>query len=220
VANGLRNVEAGNLTIDDLRSVASLAAYWDTLGWVYFQKGDLDTADKYLKAAWVLQQHSEVGHHVGMVAEKRGKKEEAIRLYAQGAAADRVMPEARESLLKLTSPDTLEKLLETAKKELPGYNRLDLGQLVPNLKAPVEAEFYVVIAPDTARNAQVVDVKFIKGADSLKPLASQLKSAKIPLVFPDSSPTKIVRRGALLCLPKPGPCTFTMISPDLLTSVD
>jgi tetratricopeptide (TPR) repeat protein len=220
VANNLRNVEAGNLTIDDLRYVASLAAYWDTLGWVYFQKGDLDAAEKYLKAAWVLQQHSEVAHHVGMVAEKRGNKTEAIRLYAQGAVADRMMPEARESLLKLTSADSVEKLLQTAKSELPGYNRLTLGQLAPELKAPAEAEFYLVIAPDAARNAQVVDVKFIKGTESFKPLASQLKSVKYPLVFPDSSPTKIVRRGALLCLPKPGACTLTLISPDLILSVD
>ena len=220
VANSLRNVEVGNLTIDDLHNVSSLAAYWDTLGWVYYQKGDLDAAEKYLKAAWALQQHSEVGHHVGAVAEKRGNKQEAIRLYAQGAVADRVMPEAREGLLKLTAPDTVEKLLAAARKELPSYNKFDLGQLVPNLKEPAEAEFFIVVTPDTSRNAQVVDVKFIKGADSLKPLASQLKAVKYSLIFPDASPTKIIRRGALLCLPKPGPCTFTLISPDLIDSVD
>lgn len=219
VANSLRNVEAGNLTMDDLRNVSSLAAYWDTLGWVYFQKGDLDAAEKYLKAAWIVQQHSEVGHHVGAVAEKRGNKQEAIRLYAQGAVAERVMPEARESLLKLTSADSVEKLLETARKELPSYNQFDMGQLVPDLKETAEAEFFIVIAPDASRNAQVVDVKFIKGAESLKGMTSKLKSVKYSLVFPDASPTKIVRRGALVC-PKTGPCTFTLVSPDMVTSVD
>jgi hypothetical protein len=216
----LRNVEAANLTIDDLRGVTSLAAYWDTLGWVYFQRGDIDAAEKYTKAAWMLQQHSEVGHHMGMIAEKRAKKDEAIRLYAQGVVADRGVPEARESLLKLIGSGSIEPLLETARKELPGYNKVDLGQLLPNLMAPAEAEFYVVLVPDSARNAQVVDVKFIKGAESIKPLGQQLKTMKYQLVFPDSSPTKIVRRGSLLCLPKPGACTFTMVSPDLITSVD
>ena len=220
VAAGLRNVETANLTIDDMRSVASLAAYWDTLGWVYFQKGDLDSAEKYIKAAWVVQQHSEVGHHMGMIAEKRGKKDDAIRLYAQGVIADRVVPEAGESLRKLTPPDTVEKLLEIARKEIRYYNIFHLGQLVPNLKEPAEAEFYLVFAPDATGNAQVVDVKFIKGKDSLKSLGEQLKSIKYQLVFPDTSPTKVVRRGALLCLPKPGACTFTMVSPDLITSVE
>src|SRR6185503_12609331 len=133
-------------TMEDLRQVGSLAAYWDTLGWVYFQRGDLDAAEKYVKAAWMLQQHSEVGHHVGAVAEKRGNKAEAIRFYAQGAVADRVMPEARESLLKLTAPDTVEKLLQTAKGELKSYNNFDFGRLVANAKTPIQAEFYLVFA--------------------------------------------------------------------------
>ncbi|HZN06175.1 MAG TPA: DUF3857 domain-containing protein [Pyrinomonadaceae bacterium] len=218
VASSLRNIEVGNLTIEDLQNVASLAAYWDTLGWVYYQKGDLDSAEKYIKASWVLQQHSEVGHHIGAIAEKRGKKDEAIRLYAQGAIADRMRPEARESLLKLIAADKVDALLQTAKKELPAYNVLTLAGA--DVKAPVEAEFYLLFAPDSARNAQVVDAKFIKGDESLKSLAPQLKSIKYALVFPDSSPTKIVRRGALKCSPQPGGCTFTMLSPDLIVSVD
>ena len=220
MAISLRNLETSNFTIDDLRSVSSLAAFWDTLGWVYFQRGDLDSAEKYIKAAWNLQQHGEVGYHAGMVAEKRGKKDEAIRLYAQATVALRTTPEARESLLRLTGPTSVETLLQTAQKDLREYNVFTMGQLMPNLKAPVEAEFYLVYAPDSARNAEAIDVRFIKGAESLKPLAAQLKAIKYPLIFPDNSPTKIIRRGALLCLPKPGACTFTIVSPDLLRSVD
>jgi tetratricopeptide (TPR) repeat protein len=220
VATGLRNLEIANLTNEDIGNVASLAAYWDTLGWVYFQKGDLDAAEKYIKASWIVQQHSEVGHHIGAVAEKRGKKNDAIRFYAQGAVADHVRPEARESLLKLIKPDTVETLLQAARKELPAYQTVTLAQLMPDLKAPVEAEFYLLYAPDANRQAQAMDVKFIKGDESLKPLAAQLKSMKYVLVFPDASPTKIVRRGTLRCEVKPGACTFTMVSPDTIISVD
>ncbi|HET9477807.1 MAG TPA: DUF3857 domain-containing protein, partial [Pyrinomonadaceae bacterium] len=218
IASSLRNVEASNLTMDDLGDAASLGAYWDTLGWVYFQKGDLDAAERYISAAWLIHQYSEVGHHMGAIAEKRGNKEEAIRMYAQGAVAYRVVPEARESLLKLVSADAVEKLLQTAKSDLANYNKLDVGAMVANLKEPAEAEFYLVFAPDATRKAQVVEVKFIKGADSLKPLASQLKAVKYPLVFPDSAPTKIVRRGTLQC--KPGACSLTLLTPDQITSVD
>jgi hypothetical protein len=157
---------------------------------------------------------------MGMIAEKRGKKDEAIRLYAQGSVALQMVPDNRESLQRLATGDSIETLLQTARADLRQYNVFTLGQLLPNVKAPVEAEFYLVFAPDGARNAQAVDAKFIKGDESLKPLASQLKTVKYQLVFPDASPTKIVRRGALLCLPKPGVCTFTMISPDLIRSVD
>ena len=220
MAINLRNLETGTLTIEDLEGVSSLAAYWDTLGWVYYKKGDLDNAEKYLKAAWTLLQAGVVGYHVGMVAEKRGKKDDAIRLYAQGASVLNTSSDAEESLRRLAAPAALEKLMQTAKQDLRDYNVYSLGQLLPTLKTPVEAEFYVVYAPDSTRNAQAIDVKFIKGDERLKPLAEQLKGLKYPLVFPDSSPTKVVRRGALLCLPKPGACTFTMVSPDLVTSVE
>jgi hypothetical protein len=155
-----------------------------------------------------------------MIEEKRGKKEDAIRYYAQGTAAFRSSPESREALTRLTGAATTDKLLEKAKKELLDYNVISMGQLVPNLTAPIQAEFYVVFAPDATRNSQVIDVKFIKGTDSLKSAMPALKALKYSLVFPDSSPTKIIRRGALYCIPKPGGCTFTMISPDLITSID
>ena len=220
IAASLRNLEAGNLTIDDLHSVASLAAYWDTLGWVYYAKGDLDSAEKYIKASWTLQQHSEVGHHMGAVAEKRGRKEEAIRLYAQGAVAASLRPEARESLLKLIKPDTVESLLQAARKELPAYQTITLAPASAGAKAAAEAEFYLLFAPDANRHAQVIDVKFISGDESLKALTAQLKSVKYQLEFPDASPTKIVRRGALRCEAAPGPCKFFMTPPDMVTSLD
>ena len=79
-----------------------------------------------------------------MIAEKRGKKEAAIRLYAQSTAALITVPEARAGLTRLASPDAIAGLLQTAKLELRGYNTFTLGQLVRNLNTPVEAEFYLV----------------------------------------------------------------------------
>src|SRR5262249_29206592 len=101
VANELRNVELDNLTMDQLDSGSSLVAYWDTLGWVYFQRGDLDTAEKYIKASWSIWQHSEVGYHLGQIAEKRGKTEEAIRLYSLAVVAEHSFPDARTGLERL-----------------------------------------------------------------------------------------------------------------------
>ena len=115
VATNLRNLELERLTLEDLANVSSLGAYWDTLGWVYFQKGDLDMAEKYITASWATEQHSEVGYHLGQIAEKRGKNQEAIRLYALAAVANRFVPEARESLDRLAYlSEKLEALLSTS----------------------------------------------------------------------------------------------------------
>src|SRR4030095_9753556 len=40
VATDLRNVDLNELTLESLEKIASLAANWDTLGWVHFQNGN------------------------------------------------------------------------------------------------------------------------------------------------------------------------------------
>jgi tetratricopeptide (TPR) repeat protein len=219
VATDLRNVELEGLTVQNLQDVSSLGADWDTLGWVYFQKGNLDTAEKYITAAWFLGQHSEVGYHLGQILEKRGKSEEAIRMYALASVANRLVPEARESLDRLAGKDKSEALMKQAKDQLSASYTLKLGSLLKNLKENAEAEFYVVLVPGPAGNAQVAEVKFIRGDEKLRPLADALKRAKYNLIFPDEIRTKLIRRGTLLCQTN-GQCSFLMLRPEYVTSVN
>ena len=141
-------------------------------------------------------------------------------MFAQSASVLERDRDAEKRLRQLAPKSAIPSLMRTAKQDLRAYSVFDVGQLVPDLRSPIEAEFFLVYAPDSTRNAQAIEVKFIKGDERLKPLAAQLKTIKYQLVFPDNSPTKIIRRGALLCLPKPGTCTFTMVSPELVKSVD
>ena len=93
---GLRNASVDQLTLRDLLSVNSLIAQWDTLGWVYFYRGDLNKAEKYISAAWLLGQHGEVGDHLAQVYEKRGQKEDAVRTYAMALSAIRPPTETQD----------------------------------------------------------------------------------------------------------------------------
>ncbi|HEX5874293.1 MAG TPA: DUF3857 domain-containing protein [Pyrinomonadaceae bacterium] len=220
ITNNLRNVETANLKIDDLYNVSSLAGYWDTLGWIYYQQDIMDKAEAYLRASYMLHQHGSAAYNLGIVTEERGQKQEAIRFFAQASVVLTDDQDAQKALRRLARKADIPSLLRAAKQDLRAYNIFDVGQLVPDLKSPVEAEFFLVYAPDSTRAAQAVDVKFIKGDERLRPLAAQLKTIKYQLTFPDNSPTRIIRRGALLCLPKPGACTFTMTSPELVRSVD
>src|SRR5712672_602455 len=52
----LRNMNLEHLTVQQTGLVTSLAAYWDTLGWVYFQRGELPLAEKYVRSSWMLMQ--------------------------------------------------------------------------------------------------------------------------------------------------------------------
>jgi tetratricopeptide (TPR) repeat protein len=219
VATELRNVELERLTLDDLENVAALAANWDTLGWVYFQKGNLDVAEKYIGGTWSLQQHGEVGYHLGQIFEKQGKKEAAIRMYALAAVADRTVPEARASLERLAGKEKSEALLKKANEESGALRTIEVGSLPTRVKATAEAQFYVALVPGVSGLAQVSAVKFISGDEKLRSMEGALKSAKYNLTFPDSTNAKIIRRGRLSCVAN-GNCSFIMISPDLISSVD
>ena len=60
-----RNLDVARADGSAFGVVRSLAAYWDTLGWVYFARGDHSRALPYVEASWRLGQHAEVGDHLG-----------------------------------------------------------------------------------------------------------------------------------------------------------
>ena len=219
VATELRNIELGQLTLKDIGLVASLAAYWDTLGWVYYQKGDIETAEKYIRAAWALQQHSEVGCHLGEILEKAGKKDEAADTYMVAAMSSRIVPEAMEGLIRLVGKTKSEELMKMPPDVSRNMRTIKFSSGQKNLKAS-EAQFYVVLVPGSSRNAQVSEVKFIQGDEKLLPISAGLKTANFNFTFPDATNTKIVRRGTLFCNGANGECSFIMISPDGISSVE
>src|SRR5215813_14372590 len=220
VANNLRNVELERLTLENLANVNSLGSYWDTLGWVHFKKGNLELAEKYVMASWLLGQHGEVGDHLGQISEKRGKKEEAIRWYSLANVGYRPEPEARENLARLAGKDKLEPVLSKAKDGLADFRTIKLGPLLKDEKEKLEAEFYIIAVPGTSRNIQVTGVKFIRGAEKLRPLAAAIKDAKYQMIFPDETSTKLIRRGTLTCQPKNGECAFNLLAPEDITSLE
>jgi tetratricopeptide (TPR) repeat protein len=69
-------------------------AYIDSLGWVYYQQGKLDLAEKYLTdAARLLPRDATVHEHLGDVLAKRGQVSRALELYR---AALKLEPEAKD----------------------------------------------------------------------------------------------------------------------------
>lgn len=218
VANDLRNVDLERLSMDDIGQVSSLAAYWDTLGWVHFQKGNLDLAEKYITAAWALGHHSEVGYHMGQIYEKRGNNDEAIRYYAAASVAERVVPEPEESLLRLVGKAKIEELLTKASMERSNLRTVNMGPKPKDLKgATTEANIFIVLEPGPGRTARIADVKFIGGDEKLRPAVLALKGSKFDFVFPDDTMTRVIRRGTFFCKSASGDCSLIMITPDYVT---
>lgn len=217
VTTELRNAELERLTSEDLANVNSLTAYWDTLGWVAYQKGDVDLAERYVNAAWLVGQYGENGYHVGQILEKRGKPDEAARAYAMAAVAFQPVPDSRESLVRLVGKERAEAMIKKAGEELDALRAVTLAQPVKGVKEKAEADFFLLVVPGASRAAKVAGVKFAGGSDELRPLAAALKSAELRFSFPDETPTKLILRGHLACAPQGG-CTFTLMRPIDVTS--
>jgi tetratricopeptide (TPR) repeat protein len=209
-----RNADLAHLTLADLARTASLAAYWDTLGWIHFQRGNLDLAEKYVRASWELSQHGEVGDHLGQIYEKQGKKQEAIRTYALATGASRRVPETRGRLLALAGSESkVATLSASAGADLSAVRTLGLGKFGMGKS---DGEFYVLLSP----GPKVEAIKFIKGDEKLRPLMDRLHSLKYPAPFPDDTPAKVIRRGILSCSSASGECIFILMLPEDVHAVD
>src|SRR3954466_7317540 len=73
-----RSLDATRADAKSLSLADSIAAYWDTLGWVYYAKEDFSRAERYVDAAWRITQNAEVGDHLAQIFEKQGRRDEAI----------------------------------------------------------------------------------------------------------------------------------------------
>jgi tetratricopeptide (TPR) repeat protein len=216
-AASLRNVELSNLSLDNLNAVASMGAYWDTLGWVYFQKGDYAKALNFVRASWLLNQHGEVGDHLAQIYQKQGEKDRAIHMFALAIAAPHSVPETRARLVILLGGNTgVDALVKQAQPELASIRTLPAGKL---LKEDAQAEFWVLMSPGS-KTAKVDAVKFVSGSEKLRPLAAKLRDLEYGPMFPDASPLKLIRRGTLACSASTGDCAFTLIRPEDVRSLN
>jgi Flp pilus assembly protein TadD len=214
----LRNPNLAHLTLADLSETASMAAYWDTLGWVYFNQGKFEQAERFIHAAWSLGEEGEVGDHLGQIAEKRGDKKEAVRLYARALAAPHSIPDTRARLtLLLGGNSQIDALVDQAKPELERSRTFPAGKL---LSEDASADFFFLISPlgTDGSSTRVDAVQFINGSQKLRPFAENLRHLDFGTMFPDASPVKLVRRGTVTCSASSGECTVRLaISDDVRT---
>ena len=63
-------------------------------------------------------------------------------------------------------------------------------------------------------------VKFISGAEELKEATNALTSADFKISFPDERATRLLRRGILMCPEGPSECSFVLLTPDGVSSVN
>ena len=209
----LNQADLAHAAAADLVETSNLGAYWDTLGWVYFKKGDLAGAQRYLQAAWRLKENGEAGDHLAQLYAKAGEKERAIQQCALALASSHPVPDTRARLILLLGGNAqVDDLVGKARAELQKMSRLALKLPV---KKETSADFLIALSPGGKAGgpARVDAVQFVSGDGLLGSYAEDLKSLDYGQVFPDATPLKLIRRGRLTCSAA-GACHFTVVPAD------
>jgi tetratricopeptide (TPR) repeat protein len=223
------------------RVTYQLSLVWDTLGWVYYQRGDTNRSESFVRAAWLLGQQAIVGEHLGEIYEKQGKSKEAAHLY-QLALAAQSTPQFRvtQAATQLSSPaersldskaykeqhdrilSRYEKL--TGKKPSVETRRLSNGEWTKTPAQELSEMRSIKLGKQAHLSGtaefwivfamgEIESVQYVSGEEALEPLTEKLKAAHYPLGFPAGSKAKILRRAEVSCTPTAG-CIAALVPPD------
>jgi tetratricopeptide (TPR) repeat protein len=224
-----QKITLGELKPEDLKQIFTLAAYWDTLGWVYERMSNMELAEAYLKAAWRVSQSGAMAAHLCDLYRRTSQTAAGIQM-CQAAlytltlspnisldAYQKARNAAQEnrdyfihgaSSLKGTV-DTSNMLLRERTFKLPRF-----------LPGNDSAEFFVLLVADAkSKNFRVEDAKFITGSEKMRLEAKQLKAVDFKVPAPDDIPTHIVRRGFLGCYQYTG-CSFVLLDAASVHSIN
>jgi len=192
-------------------TIASLDSYWDTMGWIKFQEGDLKTAESYILATWLLADNATVADHLGQIYEKEGRHDDAIRVYTLALALPNPPVETRGRLAALIGDKKVDAAVDAARPNVAVRRTIKLAN-PKNVDA--SAKFWVLFSPNASDSTASVDeVKFAEGDgkndDVMKGYADELGAAKLPFLFPTGDKAKIAVLGVLDCMSASHACTFT-----------
>ena len=112
--------------------------------------------------------------------------------------------------------DKVSALVEKNREKLQESRTLKVDKIG---KEGGSAEFFVLFTPASS-GLQPENVKFVSGDEKFQSYTGLLRKLDYRLSLPDDTPTKILRRGTLVCSPNAKDCMFVMFLTDDVRSVD
>lgn len=190
----------------------SLAASWDTLGWIHFRMGELGKAESYLRAARALRPSAATDLHLGRVFQEKGDRDQAIRRFAIALNEERPGTEPITRLQALLGPaGDLGAEIQKHRKERDPDPTLKLAAAG---QAAGAGEFYFVLAP----GGRVAEVRLLQGPASLKSLEPVLARIELPFPFPGTTTSRLVLRGMVTSTVDPGAVSVHLLPCDAYRS--
>jgi len=215
--------ESQKITLSDLKKedpgkMFTLAAYWDTLGWVHEHMNNTTLAEQYLLASWKLTQDGVVAGHLCQLYDHMKKTAAAIQMCRLGIYRMSMshqlgfdqykaeQDEVQHNLDRLTGKTEQKKDIQ-ATDIVIRERTFKLPRFLPGTES---GEFFVLLAPDAkTKTFKVTDAKFISGSDRMKNQGKQLNKVDFSIPAPGSSAAHILKRGILGCYQYTG-CSFVL----------
>ena len=176
---------------------AKLARYWDTLGWIRFQKDNLEAAQRYFHSAWILNPDGAIAFHLARVSKSAPIETHAIRTYALALIAPNPDAEAQARLtLLLGGNSDIPELLVRTKAGTPEN---PIFRLENSSKSTGTADFTMIFSPSptASSGARATAVRFIEGKEELRPLADRLSRYRLRADVSGSFSAKACAKRAL-----------------------
>lgn len=193
-----------------MRRMTLLFASWDTLGWIYFTEGKSDLAEPYLRAAWNNETDGVMGLHLGKVLEKRGDKEQAMKIYELALNAIKGVSDATTLNDLHASISDLEKQgvrhqSDHAENELQEQRTFRISSPAA-LKGSAIFLFQV-------SGAKIERVRFASGDESLRNQEGKLATLDLGAAVPKNSHALVIRSGVFFCSTQPT-CELVLTPPN------
>jgi tetratricopeptide (TPR) repeat protein len=244
----LEIIDLDHLDLKHIHLMSGLAACWDTLGYIYYLRGDYEHAEPYLRSSFDLLQAPAAAEHLGDVYQELHQPAKAIRYYSLAANSLKPSEDAQDKLFRLQEAGVSEPPKWQPREEFGRMRTVKLPQIT---KQSTSAEFMVMLSNQTdsptppphnvsklsngtvmveikrsgsrigkAGSGKVEQVKFLSGAEQLRNADKLLRGKDLLTEFPDDTLTRIFRRGVLVCSPYITGCQFTLLTSDSVYSAN
>jgi tetratricopeptide (TPR) repeat protein/transglutaminase-like putative cysteine protease len=169
-----------------------VALEWARIGWATFLKGQTLEGMRFLNSAWTLSQSGTVANHLGRLYLKAGQTDKAKHSFALAIAAGGAEVQDSRAQLKKLSGAQAEAEITQATSELLQMRSVK----VPGVSAKTGAAEFTLVFDGSSKPQLVV---YHSGDAGLADSIQALMDVTYPVIFPDVSSVKIVRRGVLTC---------------------
>jgi tetratricopeptide (TPR) repeat protein len=195
----------GDESVNTLRNGTGLiAAAWDTLGWLLFSENKTTEAEAYIHASWLINQHREVGEHLGDIHMAQNHPAEALRDYRLAAATVplydamgvRTKPGSNPEVAALDAKIAKAKSAAGKDETFNNNEALKAIRTIP-LGPPGgldgTAEYRLLLSPHGIERIDPGDGAELHGGEA------RIRAAKLPSFFPPDTDARLVRIAFLNC---------------------